>query len=333
MTGDDGRTGRGGVPASGEVAERAGVPASGKVAGSAAGKAGAGSAVGEGAEVFVSVAERVRRSLDGSSPGERLVARTLLASYPTAGLETAARLAERAGVSAPTVVRFVARLGFAGYRAFQQALRDEIEARRASPLTLAQQLGDGVTPDSLRVSAGAIFRQRLDESFAALSDPELEAVLDLLADPARRIALIGGRFSHILAEYLDLHLRLLRPGTRVLDPRPESLAAFSVDVGRRDVIVVFDYRRYQRDVVEFARRVHERGAKVVLFTDPWLSPASEAADLVIPVRVEAPSPFDSLVPALALVETVVAGVMARLGKEGEERLRQCEEIVGDVTVD
>ncbi|MDP9865691.1 MULTISPECIES: MurR/RpiR family transcriptional regulator [Streptosporangium] len=292
-----------------------------------------GGASGDGAEIFVSVAERVRRSLEGASAGERLVARTLLASYPTAGLETAARLAERAGVSAPTVVRFVARLGFAGYRAFQQALRDEIEARRASPLTLAQQLGDGVAPDSLRVSAGAIFRQRLDESFAALSDPEVEAVLDLLADPARRIALIGGRFSHILAEYLDLHLRLLRPGTRVLDPRPESLAAFSVDVGRRDVVVVFDYRRYQRDVVEFTRRVHDRGAKVVLFTDPWLSPAAEAADLVIPVRVEAPSPFDSLVPALALVETVVAGVMARLGKEGEERLRQCEEIVGDVTVE
>ncbi|MGV9774951.1 MurR/RpiR family transcriptional regulator [Streptosporangium sp. NPDC003464] len=292
-----------------------------------------GGASGDGSEIFVSVAERVRRSLEGASAGERLVARTLLASYPTAGLETAARLAERAGVSAPTVVRFVARLGFAGYRAFQQALRDEIEARRASPLTLAQQLGDGVAPASLRVSAGAIFRQRLDESFAALSDPEVEAVLDLLADPARRIALIGGRFSHILAEYLDLHLRLLRPGTRVLDPRPESLAAFSVDVGRRDVVVVFDYRRYQRDVVEFTRRVHDRGAKVVLFTDPWLSPAAEAADLVIPVRVEAPSPFDSLVPALALVETVVAGVMARLGKEGEERLRQCEEIVGDVTVE
>ncbi|GAA3111422.1 MurR/RpiR family transcriptional regulator [Streptosporangium carneum] len=287
---------------------------------------------GEGTEIFASVAERVRRSLAGSSAGERLVARTLLANYPTAGLETAARLAERAGVSAPTVVRFVARLGFAGYRAFQQALRDEIEARRASPLTLAQQLGDGIAPDSLRVTAGAIFRQRLDESFAALSDSEIEAVVALLADQGRRVALIGGRYSHILAEYLDLHLRLLRPGTRVLDPRPESLAAFSVDVGRRDVVVVFDYRRYQRDVVEFARRAHEGGARVVLFTDPWLSPVSEVADLVIPVRVEAPSPFDSLVPALALVETVVAGVTARLGKAGEERLRRCEEIVGDVTL-
>ncbi|MEV0971080.1 MurR/RpiR family transcriptional regulator [Microtetraspora glauca] len=282
------------------------------------------------AEDLLSVAERVRRSLEGSSAGERLVARVLLANYPAAGLETASRLAERAGVSAPTVVRFTARLGFQGYRAFQQSLRDELEARRASPLTLSQQIGDA--GNSLRVSAGAAFRQRLDETFAALADSELDAVLGLLADPGRRVALIGGRYSHILAEYLDLHLRLLRPGTRVLDPRPESLAAFCVDIGRRDVVVVFDYRRYQRDIVDFARRAHDRGAKIILFTDPWLSPAADVADIVIPARVEAPSPFDSLVPALALVETVVAGVMARLGEAGEERLRQCDDIVGDVTV-
>ncbi|WP_066950337.1 MurR/RpiR family transcriptional regulator [Microtetraspora fusca] len=282
------------------------------------------------ADDLLSVAERVRRSMEGSSAAERMVARVLLANYPAAGLETAARLAERAGVSAPTVVRFTARLGFQGYRAFQQSLREEIEARRASPLTLSQQVGDA--GNSLRVSAGATFRQRLDETFAALADSELDAALEMLADPGRRVALIGGRYSHILAEYLDLHLRLLRPGTRVLDPRPESLAAFCMDIGRRDVVVVFDYRRYQRDIVEFARRARDRGAKIVLFTDPWLSPAADAADIVIPARVEAPSPFDSLVPALALVETVVAGVMARLGEAGEERLRQCDDIVGDVTV-
>ncbi|MER6950604.1 MurR/RpiR family transcriptional regulator [Nonomuraea sp. NPDC000554] len=276
--------------------------------------------------VVVSVAERVRRGLDDASAGERLVARALLANYPAAGLETASRLAERAGVSAPTVVRFTARLGFPGYRAFQQALREEIEARRASPLTLGRHAAEG----SLRVAAAEVYRQRMDETFAALSDPELDRVTDLLSDPARRVTSVGGRYSHILAEYLDLHLRLLRPGTRVLDPRPEAMGAACVDAGRKDVVVVFDYRRYQRDIVSFARAAHARGAKVVLFTDPWLSPAADSAELVIPARVEAPSPFDSLVPAMALVETVVARVTARLG---QDRLRRIEEISGDVTID
>ncbi|MER7499252.1 MurR/RpiR family transcriptional regulator [Nonomuraea pusilla] len=274
----------------------------------------------------LSVAERVRRGLDAASAGERLVARTLLANYPAAGLETAARLAERSGVSAPTVVRFVARLGFSGYRAFQQALREEIEARRASPLTLGQQIAEG----SLRSTASRVYGQRLAETYAALSDPELERAVELISDPSRRVTSLGGRYSHLLAEYLDLHLRLLRPGTQVLDTRPEGMAAFCVDAGRKDVVVVFDYRRYQRDVVDFARQAHRRGAKVVLFTDPWLSPAAGAAELVIPARVEAPSPFDSLVPAMALVETVIAGVTSRLG---QDRLRRIEDLATDVTVD
>ena len=55
------------------------------------------------------VAEGVRAVLGDFSASERKVARSLLAAYPVAGLETVAQLAERAGVSPPTVVRFVSR--------------------------------------------------------------------------------------------------------------------------------------------------------------------------------------------------------------------------------
>ncbi|WP_234326524.1 MurR/RpiR family transcriptional regulator [Streptomyces sp. NRRL S-337] len=70
---------------------------------------------------------------------------------------------------------------------------------------------------------------------------------------------------------------------------------------------------------------HERGAKVVLFTDAWLSPVAEFADVVLPARVEAPSPFDSLVAPMALVETLVAAVHARSGPAAEARMRAAEE--------
>jgi len=82
------------------------------------------------------LAEGIRRRLGECSPAERKVGRVLLAAYPSAGFETVARLAERAGVSGPTVVRFVNRLGFRGFPDFQQALREELAERTASPLSL-----------------------------------------------------------------------------------------------------------------------------------------------------------------------------------------------------
>src|SRR5579872_5959058 len=82
----------------------------------------------------VLVGELVRQRAASLSPAERKLSRALLASYPIAGLESVARLAERAGVSPPTVTRFIGKIGFAGYPEFQDALRSEIQERLSSPL-------------------------------------------------------------------------------------------------------------------------------------------------------------------------------------------------------
>src|SRR2546428_11011561 len=103
------------------------------------------------------VGELVRQRLDSLSPAERRLARALLASYPIAGLESVARFAERAGVSPPTVTRFITKLGFRGYPEFQEALRHEVHARVSSPLTRYRDVqpprgADSLLTDSLDIS-------------------------------------------------------------------------------------------------------------------------------------------------------------------------------------
>jgi DNA-binding MurR/RpiR family transcriptional regulator len=139
------------------------------------------------------------------------------------------------------------------------------------------------------------------------------------------VTLAGGRFSHVLAQYLELYLQQLRPKTRLLDSSPPRRVGQLVDVGRNDVFVLFDYRRYQRDIVNLAEQVHGRGASVVLFTDPWLSPAAAYADVVLPTSIESPSPFDSLATGFVLVEALAAGVLAVRGEAATQRMRRWEE--------
>src|SRR5258706_12770560 len=79
------------------------------------------------------VGELVRHHLAGLSPAERKLARVLLASYPIAGLESVARFAERAGVSPPTVTRFITKLGSRGYPEFQEVLPHKEQNRLPSP--------------------------------------------------------------------------------------------------------------------------------------------------------------------------------------------------------
>ena len=71
------------------------------------------------------IAEEIRERLPEMTPSERRVARTLLATYPTAGLQSLPQLADGAGVTGPTVLRFVRTVGVAGYPDFQRSLRAE----------------------------------------------------------------------------------------------------------------------------------------------------------------------------------------------------------------
>lgn len=270
------------------------------------------------------VADRVRGVQGALTPAELKLSRVLLANYPAAGLESTNSLARRAGVSPPTVLRFIARVGFGRYRTFQDALREEVRARSASPLTLPARItADSATSDLCTVAA-QVSTDGIHHTFRALPQHEFEAAVTLLCDPGNRIISFGGRFSHLLAAYLDLHLRLMRPLTAVHRPHLNDDPSFLADIGRRDVCVVFDFRRYQTDVVALARAVHDRGAKIVLITDPWLSPISDVADIVIPARVEAPGSFDSIVAPTTVVEALVAAVHARLAETAEERMRAIE---------
>src|ERR1700676_437645 len=86
-------------------------------------------------KVTHTIAEVIRQGLERLTPTERKAARILLANYPVPGLQTVALFAKQAEVSHPTILRLVSKLGFDSYSAFQQTLRDELEARLRSPLT------------------------------------------------------------------------------------------------------------------------------------------------------------------------------------------------------
>lgn len=261
---------------------------------------------------------------------ERKVARVFLAAYPIAGLENVAQLAHRAKVSGPTVMRFVSKLGFDGYLEFQEALRREVQEKLTSSLAQypeveAQAVG-GTIQRSLQV-----LRAELEKSFAGLQQAEFDAVVDLLADPRYSVCCTGGRFSQVFAFFLFAHLNMMRPKCRHIVAAPTPGWDELIDVGRRTVMVVFDYRRYQNSTIEFARRAAEQGCQIVLFTDPWLSPVADVARHVLTSTVHGPSPFDTMVPGLALIETVVAGLSVKLGAQAKPRIAELERLRAGTT--
>jgi len=263
------------------------------------------------------VAQRIRAQLAELTPGEQQVARALLGDYPLLALQPVAVLAERAGTSAPTVLRLVGKLGLSGYPELQRLITDELAARLSSPLTLypTEPAGPEVF-GAMRDSLVESVRHSLD-----LLDPaDVASTVELLADGDRPLWTVGGRFSSMLADYLALHLMMLRGKVQHVSASPGRRSLAVLDIGADDVVVAFDYRRYQRSTITFGEQVVERGATLVLFTDQLLSPLSTRATLVLPSTVDGPTPFDLFTPALAVLESLVAAVVDRLGDGPRGRL-------------
>jgi DNA-binding MurR/RpiR family transcriptional regulator len=270
------------------------------------------------------IGEEVRERLGQMTPAERRVARALLATYPSAGLESLPQLAESAGVTGPTVLRFVRKVGFDGYPDFQRSLREEVQARSEGlPSLYVARAGD--PRDDVVLRSQEAFDRALDATFASASlRSDLGEVVSLLSDRKRKLWFIGGRFSQLAATYLALQLRMVRPGCGIIDDEPTRRVQDTMEITRRDVVCVFDYRRYQADTIAAARVAGERGAEVVVFTDPWLSPAAEHARHVLISHVDSASPFDSLLGAFALTEIIAAKVVVVLGEAGLSRVTDLE---------
>lgn len=263
------------------------------------------------------VSQLIRAHLSALPRAEMMVARALLANYPAAALDTVASLATDAGVSAPTVLRLTERIGFDGYAALQGALRQELYERSLAPI---EQLSDYGSDEDPLMRSRAIFSRGIIETFETMNPVDFHVAVAMLSAAKNRIYATGGRFSSILAKNLILELEVLRPHTSYLTV--EDRTTMLADIALNDVIVIVDLRRYQSNTIEFGREAKARGAKIVLLTDRWMSPLAEQADAVLTCSIDAPHPLDSMVPAMAVTEALLAGVVDSLGDTPVERMRR-----------
>ena len=278
-----------------------------------------------------SVAEQIRNSLGRLTPTERRPALSLLSNYPVAGLETVAQFARRAEVSGPTILRLIAKLGFDSYPEFQQRLRDELEQRLQTPLAKAPPDSGSPREGDFIDDYTAAIVANIRDSMAEIARDEFEAAVTLLIDERRRVMTLGGRFTSSLAYHLYLHLRELRPRIGMVGDQTATWAEHLLDLDRNDVLIVFDIRRFQEDVVRFAGQAAENGADVILFTDTWVSPVAAVASHVFAVRTSLPSSWESFAALMALSEALIARVHARRWEKSKSRMERLETLRGHLS--
>jgi DNA-binding MurR/RpiR family transcriptional regulator len=276
------------------------------------------------------VAEQIRTERGQLTPAELRVAQTLMSDYPAAGLQSVAALAAHAGVSGPTVVRLVAKLGFAGYSELQSQLRAELSARAAGPVQRYPADESAQASPLLRRFERSV-TAAVRGSLVGIDPVEFDTAVALLSDTSRQVHVTGGRVSCVHALYLARSLSLLRPDVRYIPGERAPRASTLLDATPSSVFVVFDYRRYDDEVVDFGRGAAAAGAAVIVLTDTYLSPVASSATVLLTSSVEGPAPFITLTPALAIVEALVLGAVERSGTPLRRRLERFDALSADLS--
>lgn len=266
------------------------------------------------------VAGRIDERRNELTPAERRIADIVLSHPQAVAFGTVADVARRADTSGATVVRFAMKLGFTGFSALQEEVQGEL-AHRLRPA--AERIRER-QPSEVVARAMSIELDNVQGTLERVDRDAFTLAVERLSERKAQVFVLAGATARGLGLQLADDLAMLRPGVHLVGGGDVEAGRALTDVGPADVVVVVDFRRYERWVLDAARTASASRACLVALTDSTLSPLAELADATFVIQAQGTGPFDSQVGTLALANTLVAAVAARVQATATTRLDRIE---------
>ncbi|MYW50812.1 SIS domain-containing protein [Streptomyces sp. SID8376] len=260
------------------------------------------------------------------SPGQRRIAQYLIEHITEAAFLSITDLADRVGVSQPSVTRFASAVGFSGY----PALREKLQS-----ITLGTRSG-GAGPDE---------ESRGNELQAAV-DAEIENLENLrrdLADTDRVIevgralsastplTVLGLRISVSLAEYFAYAARRIHPDVRLVTLG--GSVAYDALLQSREAggtwVLAFSMPRHAQETLTAVRVARSAGLKVALITDLALGPLVDEADVTFATGTGSRLVFDSYAAPGVMCAALLQAMTDADPERTQARLEDYEQVADE----
>lgn len=243
------------------------------------------------------ILQRIAEECGDYSKRQKAIAKYICENSEIVAFMTAQMLAEAAGVSESSVVRFARQLGFDGYielrRALQQLIKERIATREEAAEMDSRELGQLV----------AIGVQSLQSAVTPQNERALEQAF-LLLNGAERIVVQAGLGMEGLDSSFASNLRVL--GFRACAV-PEGISREILALDDRSVLVSIG-GHYYSGLMGPLRYARARNAGVLVLTEDETAPMRQYADAMLVGK------------GLAAVAVLITALLAALEKNGGSRL-------------
>lgn len=258
------------------------------------------------------VLDRLQARLPDLSPQLRKAAQYVLDNPNHVGVGSIREIADAAAVKPNTLVRMARAAGFDGYEAFRQPIRESLRSPRQSFPDRARWLQSIARGGRLGKLYGDMAAASIDNVEALYSGTTVEEV-KVAAD-----RIVASRMTHVLGvgilyglAHNFAYLGRMALGTVEAIPRAGGLPIDDLShSGEADVLLAMTFEPYRTEVVDAVRAALDQRATVIAITDSRSSPVAVDVTHAFFVGTDTPQFFSSVVAAAALLETIMAFVIA-----------------------
>jgi len=236
-----------------------------------------------------------------------VVALAVLGSPDKVIYQSISELAENAGTSEPTVLRFCRALGFRGYHDLKIQLAQDL-------VPAVKNIHEDVTPGD---DPATLIRKVLDANVIAINatldtlDPEQVSRAIRALARAKHIDFFGLGGSGAVA--MDAYHKFFRLGIPCGWQSDSHMQAMSAALMTpRHVVVVVSHSGSTKDIVESLRIATTNGATSIAIVSHRKSPVASLADIPLCVHAKEtgfkPEPMSSRIAHLCVIDVLAVGV-------------------------
>ena len=278
----------------------------------------------------MNIIENIKNNLDNMTKSEYAVAAYCLSNLGVFAFDTLETAAEKANTSTASVIRFCKKMGFEGYKPFQECVRSGFRYQPSLPDKFKRNINLDIT--------NQLMEQTVSESIAALektyADIPNERIIEAvnLISKAPRVFTFGLREAFSMAHYAYTRMLSVRKDVYILDSGINFTFESLISLAENDVCIFYIFHRYTKASLQILEKLTKAGVRVILISSPPFDTVKASKALILPCIADIGGIKNSYVAAASITDYLCNASAMTLGDSALKHMKEAEKLFGDFSV-
>lgn len=229
----------------------------------------------------MNILDRIEEKISGLSKKQQLIGQYMLENKNKIGFMSLKEISKEIQVSEVTILNFCKRIEVDSFVQLKKEFQQVVQERLFLPNEICSSLEDLKSYKEAFENSINIHQENVAQILASNELSNLIQAAELICS-SRRVVICGQGISKILAEYLQVRLRLLNLDARVLEMG--DLISTSVELGsisKEDCFVLISFPEYSQSLIGISNFLSDREISYIALTDKQESPIAGKAECIL----------------------------------------------------